>query len=113
MVLILMYYYIIYYFVLQEHQQMDPTDIVKVPYDLERLCLYVISVVVVLGILATAATQNCRKLSIPGLALLTLTGHGVMVLCGASPVQNAWHTLVASLYTTALISFDPLLCRRF
>jgi hypothetical protein len=87
---------------------MDPTDIVKVPYDLERLCLYVISIVVVLGILATAPTQNCsRKISISGLAVLTLTGHGVIVLCGASPVQNPWHTLAASLYTTALISFDP------
>jgi hypothetical protein len=86
---------------------MDPTDIVKVPYDLERLCMYVTFVVVFLGILATAPTQNYRKLSIPGLAVLTLTGHGVIVLCGASPVLNPWHTLAASLYTTALISFDP------
>jgi hypothetical protein len=86
---------------------MDPTDIVKVPYDLERLCLYVISVVVVLGILATAPSNNTRQLSIPGLVVLTLTGHGIIVLCGASPVQNPWHTLAASLYTTALISFDP------
>jgi hypothetical protein len=86
---------------------MDPTEIVKVPYDLERLCMYVICVVVVLGILATAPSQKVRKLSIPGLAVLTLTGHGVIVLCGASPVQNPWHTLAASLYTTALISFDP------
>jgi hypothetical protein len=86
---------------------MDPTDIVKVPYDLEKLFLYVMSVVVVLGILATAPTQNARKISIPGLVVLTLTGHGVIVLCGASPVLNPWHTLAASLYTTALISFDP------
>jgi hypothetical protein len=82
---------------------MDPTDIVKVPYDLERLCLYVASVVVVL--LATALERNWRK--IPGLAVLTLLGHGVIVLCGASPLRNPWHTLTASLYTTALILFDP------
>lgn len=86
---------------------MDPTDIVKVPYDLERLSLYVMGVVVILGVLATAPTHNCRQVSIPGLAVFTLTGHGVMVLCGASPVHNVQHTLVASLYTTALISFDP------
>jgi hypothetical protein len=82
---------------------MDPTDIVKVPYDLERLCLYVISVVLVLLVLKPA--QNWRN--IPELAVMTLVGHGVILLCGASPLQNPWHTLLASLYTMALISFDP------
>jgi hypothetical protein len=87
----------------QALQQMDPTDIVKVPYDLERLSVYVTSVVIALFMLAP--TKNSRK--IPGLVVLTVLGYGIIVLCGASPTHNPRHTLMASLYTMALIWLDP------
>jgi hypothetical protein len=96
-------YVLLRYLLSQAHQQMDPTDIVKVPYDLEGLFLYVMGIVVVLWLFRfTWTTTTWRGLpgsynqniwiKLPVMSVLTLAVNGVILLCGKSPVQNPWHT---------------------
>lgn len=78
---------------------MDPTDICKVPYNLDRLLQYVACVCT--AIYTTSPVQNTIRL--PSLLLLTLVLGAVLLLCGASPYQNQWHSAAACLYTAALV----------
>jgi len=82
---------------------MDPTDIVKVPYELERLFLYAGSVVAALFLLQP--DQNTVKL--PSLLLLTAVTYAVYILAGASLSRDLLHSMAAAFYTAALAWLDP------
>jgi hypothetical protein len=86
----------------QQHaQQIDPTDIVQIPYNLTRLALYVLGVTVVL------CTTTTTSVSASKLLPLTILYVGMMILSGASLTQNVGHTALAALYSTALALWDP------
>jgi len=103
-------------FLLQQHdRQLDPTEIVAVPYDLHRLRFYVcITAAFAIGA-ASTRTMTTTTTSLPHLLLLLLDLMGLtaltfvlMILCGASPYENLLHTAWASLYLSALAGFmDP------
>lgn len=82
---------------------MDPTEIIAVPYDVQRLSIYV-------------AAVACAVLIEPGgwwrirftqLLILSAVCTGVFVLCGASPYINTVHTVLAATYFATLCWFDP------
>jgi hypothetical protein len=90
----------------QHLRQLDPTEIIAIPYNLERLSIYVAMVVLV--VLFDAAnnrgrfTQKCSEvIQLSGMSWI------VFILCGASPTQNVWHTVLAAMYCAILVWFDP------
>jgi hypothetical protein len=85
----------------QHERQLDPMQIIAVPYDAQRLSIYVGVVV-------------CAVLVEPGgwrtfVALVQLTACtvGIFVLCGASPYKDTIHTVLAAAYFATLCWFDP------
>jgi hypothetical protein len=90
---------------LQKHQrQLDPTEIIAIPYDLSRLAIYV-ALTIALTILWGDSTQRHHKLF--QLFPLTLCCFVLFILCGASPYENLFHTLLAAAYFAAVCWFDP------
>ena len=89
----------------QNQKQMDPTDIVKVPIDLPRLFLHV-SVVLFVATLLTQHNNNILT-KLWELTKLTFIVFVTMIVCGASPYQDQWHTMMAAVYLTTLLTWDP------
>jgi hypothetical protein len=83
---------------------MDPTDIVKVPYDLQRLCAYVIAVVA--AVVLEPVQGGWRKL-VYELLPLSAAFWALFVLCGASPTENVIHTILGAVYLATTSWFDP------
>lgn len=86
----------------QHERQIDPTDIVLVPYDLKRLTYYVM----IMSFILLLYTRQLPKLAdnYPVLAIMFMA---VMVLAGASPSENILHTLMGACHTTALCLTEP------
>jgi hypothetical protein len=87
----------------QHEQQLDPTDIVLVPYDVERLRWY--SIQIGLALVVLSPRQHVLKLH--WVMLSTIIMLVIFVLCGASPYQHISHTILASLHSSFLIWLDP------
>jgi hypothetical protein len=83
------------------NQQLDPTEIVLVPYDLLRLCLFIGAILIVY----VTTTHNLGHL-LPALFGLTLCVFVMYIIHGASPTDNLWHTLAASLFLVLMIQWD-------
>ena len=100
----LLYYHLsLHNFCLSQHErQMDPTEIVAVPYDLGRLFLYV--AVVALG--ATAVCEPDPRAWPRALGMLARRSAallGLFVLCGAPPRADILaHTMLAAVCLAAL-----------
>lgn len=100
----------------QHQRQLDPTEIVMIPYDLTRLWLYVAGIGFVF-VLTTATTasknlmpQQQQKNNLPSLLAMTFATWLAYIVFGASPTENLWHTLAAALHLMLLIQWDvPLL----
>jgi hypothetical protein len=89
-------------FLLSQHRrQLDPTEIVLVPYNLERFTLFVLGPL----FLATVADPSGYK-QLPSLAGLSFLVFCTMILCGASPTENLLHTALASIYLSTVIGLD-------
>lgn len=87
----------------KHEQQLDPTEIVLIPYQQRRLATYV-SWTVVAALLSSPQTiLNRMKL----LWNWTIVMFGIMILCGASPTENLAHTGWASLYFVTLAATEP------
>ncbi|GAX09896.1 hypothetical protein FisN_11Lh119 [Fistulifera solaris] len=82
-------------------KQIDPTDIVLIPYVLSRLFVYVALIIAFL-----IATQCFR-----GMWYHLLTSSAMVLACtivaGASPTTNILHTAISALYCAALCLADP------
>lgn len=89
-------------------RQLDPTVIIAIPYNLERLSIYVAMVVLVVLFDAANHNRGGRFLQkSTELIQLSVISWTIFILCGASPTQNVWHTLLAAVYFVTLLWFDP------
>ena len=88
----------------QHNRQLDPTEIVLIPYDLSRLWLHVAMV----AFFYTTTTSHLRK-NLPVLLGMTACTWVAYIIYGASPMENLWHTLAAALYLMILVQWDPAL----
>ena len=92
---------------------MDPTDIVKVPYDKRRLTLYVLGVILLalVSVARTAAPTKSLLLRmrqwLTDVLILSVFCWAVLILCGTSPEKNIQQTILASLHFTTMIWFHP------
>lgn len=92
-----------HYLILQHVKQIDPTDIVLIPYDLSRLLLYV---GLIIGYLI--ASSCLRGNSIPyHLLPSSAIALAMMILAGASPTKHILHSALSALYCAALCLSDP------
>lgn len=79
---------------------MDPTEIVLVPYNLQRLLLFV--TLTVLLLLCVIHPVRSWPAALGHLILLSTICFGLFILCGASPYENVLHTALASTYFVTL-----------
>lgn len=85
---------------IMHQQQLDPTEIIVIPYDLSRLFIYT-TVVVLFAIVSNGTVILSR------LPLVTSISAGCAWLCGASVYENHWHTVLGALYFGTLCMWDP------
>jgi hypothetical protein len=85
----------------QHLKQLDPTEIIAIPYDIARLELYV-AVVFGASIVAGGDLQRARKIAKYAVLLFVW-----FMVSGASPYINRLHTLWAAIYLSTLLWFDP------
>jgi len=81
-------------------QQLDPTEIVAIPYDLQRLTIYVLGTLVAATFLPQHGFRN-----LPDVLGISVVVFGLFLLCGASPIYHLLHTALAALYLTTLSSW--------
>lgn len=83
---------------------MDPTEIVLVPYDLQRLGIYVLGATFV----SIISSEN-DLIWIKTLLMLQWTAFAfiAMIICGASWREHVWHSLVAALHLVTMAFWDP------
>jgi hypothetical protein len=89
----------------QHDRQLDPTEIVVIPYNLQRLAIYVSSVtsfVVFIGKPAEVWPQTLAHL-----LQLTAAAFAVFIVCGASPYENLGHTTLAATYFATMCWGQP------
>lgn len=88
-----------------QNRQLDPTEIVLVPYDLSRLWLFVAGVAFVYA--TTTPYLRDHWLHVLGMTLCTFIAY---IVYGASPTENLWHTLAATFFLVLMIQWDvPLI----
>ena len=83
---------------------MDPSEIMKVPFDLDRLNIFAMFPVTLILLLALVKTPERIFSYILSLARLTILSYGLLGLCGAHIVENFKHSLLAALYLASLLS---------
>mmetsp|Transcript_20423 Transcript_20423/g.30307 ORF Transcript_20423/g.30307 Transcript_20423/m.30307 type:complete len:213 (+) Transcript_20423:179-817(+) len=95
-----------------EMAHMDPTDIIVIPYTLERLSFYVSVVVIVFLALSIKTWYKNPGISILNIVLQILYAafilFGIFVLCGADPTRHIFHTILSALYVAALAWLTPI-----
>lgn len=92
-------------FVGQHQRQLDPTQIVVIPYDLNRLFLFVACSVFARVMLRPQQQSLVKQLL--RLGTDTAVAAAAMVLCGASPTSDLAHTACAAAYLALLATTDP------
>jgi hypothetical protein len=83
---------------------MDPSEIVKVPYDIKRLSVF--TMVPIVTLLFVAMWDAPTKLTSFMLTLfrLTIVVFGVLGLCGANLGTNPQHSMYTAIYAAALLT---------
>ena len=92
---------LVFNLVCQHKRQLDPTEIVLVPYDLIRLWLFVLGVAFVY-LVSTAQLQHLVHI-----VVMTFATWLAYIIYGAPPTENPWHTAAVALYLVLLIQWDP------
>lgn len=82
-------------------KQLDPTEIIAIPYDLPRLVVYV-GIVFGASMIADGDYQRASKI-----AQYAALSFVYFIVSGASPWVNVLHTLWAAIYFSILLWFDP------
>jgi hypothetical protein len=84
---------------------MDPTEMVLVPYDLQRLGIYVLGTT----FFSIITTTDNDLIFIKTILIVQWTAicFVAMIICGASWHEHAWHSLAAALHVVTLSSWDP------
>lgn len=92
----------------QHEQQIDPTDIVLIPYNLTRLTLYVLTTVVV-ALLAVHSQKQQAVMVVLRQQLLPWTAMFwcIMILSGTNPTVHPLHNILGAMYSTTLCLLDP------
>jgi hypothetical protein len=88
----------------QHERQLDPTQIVVIPYDVNRLFLFVACSVFVRVLLRP---QHSLVQQLLRLGMDTAVAAATMILCGASPAADLAHTVCAAAYLALLATADP------
>ena len=87
----------------QHNRQLDPTEIVLIPYDISRLWLHV---AMVTFFYITTSSKTLLRKQIPILLSMTACTTAAYIIYGASPTDNKWQTLAAALYLVILVQWD-------
>jgi hypothetical protein len=84
---------------------MDPTEMVLVPYDLQRLGIYVLGTT----FFSIITTSDNDLIFIKTILIVQWTAICLvaMIICGASWHEHVWHSLAAALHVVTLASWDP------
>jgi hypothetical protein len=91
----------------QHERQLDPTQIIAIPYDLQRLYIYVLAVLVGTLFIYVQSFRMHIYDKIQRTLHLSVIFFLVFLLCGASVYDHLLHTYLAALYVVALSWFDP------
>ena len=82
---------------------MDPSEIIKVPYDLNRLCIFV-SVPCVSLLFITFVNEPMTLMKyIVSVVRFALISYAMMGLCGANIVENYQHSICCAMYISSLL----------
>ncbi|CAB9515568.1 expressed unknown protein [Seminavis robusta] len=84
-----------------EMKHMDPTDIVLVPLELDRLTVYVAVVSVASWVSAMTNGGTLLSLLIHWISAASAF-FAIAIVCGASPTEHLYHTELACLYISSL-----------
>lgn len=87
---------------MQHEKQLDPTEIVVIPYNLTRLCVYTLITLAVATASADRPTAQLMEVLRSSIVVFL-----AMLLCGASPFDNLAHTYLAAVYLVTLCTLDP------
>jgi hypothetical protein len=84
---------------------MDPTEMVLVPYDLQRLGIYVLGTT----FFSIITTSDNDLIFIKTIIIVqwTVISLVAMIVCGASWHEHIWYSLAAALYVVTLAFWDP------
>jgi hypothetical protein len=83
---------------------MDPSEILSIPYDLDRLNVFVMFPVTIILLLTLIRVPEKMLSFSVALGRLTLVVYALLGLCGAHIVENFKHSSLAALYIAALVS---------
>ena len=83
---------------------MDPSEIMAIPFSLQRLTIYTMFPVVIIMILWLVKTPQKMMSNLLSLTKLTLVVYALFALCGSNMVDNYKHSLTTALYLAALAS---------
>jgi len=83
---------------------MDPSEIIAMPYPLQRLTVFVMFPVVIVMILWLVKSPDKMTSNLLSWIKLTLTTFGMFIICGAHVVDNYKHSITAAAYLATLMS---------
>jgi hypothetical protein len=83
---------------------MDPSEILAIPYSLQRLTVFAMMPVVVIMLVWLVKSPNKMMSNLLSLTKLTMVTYALFALCGSYIVTNYQHSLTAALYIAALAS---------
>jgi hypothetical protein len=83
---------------------MDPSEILAIPYSLQRLTVFAMTPVVVIMLIWLVKSPDKMMSNLLSLTKLTMATYALFGLCGAYIVTNYQHSLTAALYIAALAS---------
>ena len=82
---------------------MDPSEIIKVPYDLNRLCIFVsVPCVSLLFVNFVNEPMTLMKYIVTVIRFALIT-YAMMGLCGANIVENYQHSICCAMYVSSLL----------
>ena len=82
---------------------MDPSEIIQIPYDLNRLSIFVSLPCVALLFIKFISNPTHLVTYCVSIIRFTLLSYAMMGLCGANIVQNYQHSLFTSVYIGSLL----------
>jgi hypothetical protein len=82
---------------------MDPSEIIAIPYPLDRLNVFVMLPVVFIMVLTLSNAPEKFGSALISLARLTIVVYALLGVCGAYIVQDYKHSLLAALYMASLL----------
>lgn len=87
----------------KHEEQLDPTQITAIPYNMRRLGLYVALSVLMM----TEASNGMRLKRFAPVVPTTMTFVITMLICSDTVYLNPWQSILAAFYMANLVTFDP------